>query len=79
MFRAIRETIEAFKPKVETPLISESDQKFISFVRSCIKLPDWSLAVAIRAYLGLDSLEEIKYLDAKEEDIYSEKDGMEVI
>lgn len=37
-------------------LISEKDQEFIDFIRGHINLPDWSLAMAIWGFLGLQEL-----------------------
>ncbi len=39
-------------------LISKKDKKFIKFLRSKLNLPDWSLATAIRSYLGLEKMNE---------------------
>lgn len=58
----VRRTVGDSK-KLIMGLISKTDQNFIDLIRSIIRLPDWSLAMAIRAYLGLDSLEEIKYTE----------------
>ncbi len=51
-------------------LISEKDQKLIDFIRSHLRLPDWSLAMAIRGFLELEKMrshrERFKKTDRKE-------------